>query len=367
MTTLRLDAQQALAAHAPAVSNGAAAAGGEADLRRVAAEFEALLLSQLTSALNPSGEEGDDEGSAFGGGGMSLYRRMFSERIAQAMAESGGIGIGEMLVARMRPQASAGAAGNTVQTAIEAAKTIRRQGNGAASADATKLTDAAKFTHATKFDAAAKFADATPAVLSSRRAGAAAEQSSDVYLVSSAGEEAGISRSSSAAEARDAVRPRAVEAARLAGESTGVSVAVAEAGSMVELRMPVDGRITSSFGVRRDPIHGRHKQHRGLDIAAPRGTPIEAAASGTVVFAGWRRGYGNTVTIEHADGRRTRYAHADELLVSRGDVVDAGQTIAKVGSTGRSTGPHLHFEVFEGGERVDPLRALAKGLTLARR
>src|SRR5262245_60299233 len=89
----------------------------------------------------------------------------------------------------------------------------------------------------------------------------------------------------------------------------------------VELQIPLEGRISSRFGRRRDPISGRHRQHAGVDIAAPRGTEIAAAAAGTVVFAGRRGGYGNMVEIEHADGRRTRYAHADRLLVTPGDEV----------------------------------------------
>jgi murein DD-endopeptidase MepM/ murein hydrolase activator NlpD len=132
--------------------------------------------------------------------------------------------------------------------------------------------------------------------------------------------------------------------------------------------MPLqNGRISSNFGARRDPINGRQRQHNGIDIAAPRGTPIDAAGDGTVVFAGWQRGYGNTVIVEHADGRRTRYGHAEKLFVQPGETVEAGQVIAAVGSTGRSTGPHLHFEVIEADRRIDPLRALANDLTLARR
>lgn len=128
----------------------------------------------------------------------------------------------------------------------------------------------------------------------------------------------------------------------------------------IDLHLPVDGRITSTFGSRRDPFQGTLRRHNGVDIAAPAGTPIQAAASGTVVFAGRRGGYGNLVEIEHPDGRRTRYAHAAEILVTRGQQVAEGQTIATVGSTGRSTGPHLHFEVTENGTRVNPMDILAK-------
>jgi murein DD-endopeptidase MepM/ murein hydrolase activator NlpD len=114
------------------------------------------------------------------------------------------------------------------------------------------------------------------------------------------------------------------------------------------------GRVTSQFGERRDPFTGEHRAHHGIDFAAPAGTPIRAAADGVVRFAGKRGGYGNVVIVEHADGTETRYAHCKELSVQRGAAVSAGENIATVGSTGRSTGPHLHFELRRGGEAVDP-------------
>lgn len=118
--------------------------------------------------------------------------------------------------------------------------------------------------------------------------------------------------------------------------------------------LPVDGRTSSRFGSRRDPIHGHERHHAGLDIAAPTGTPIRAVMSGTVVSAGERGGYGNTVVVEHSDGSRGLYAHCSRLDVAAGQRIRAGQPIAAVGSTGRSTGPHLHFELRIDGEAVDP-------------
>lgn len=96
-------------------------------------------------------------------------------------------------------------------------------------------------------------------------------------------------------------------------------------------------------------------RHTGVDIAGPPSNKILAASNGTVVLSGWQRGYGNTVIIDHGNGRRTRYAHASRLFVKRGEKVVRGETIAMVGSTGRSTGPHLHFEVYVGNRRVNPL------------
>jgi murein DD-endopeptidase MepM/ murein hydrolase activator NlpD len=126
-------------------------------------------------------------------------------------------------------------------------------------------------------------------------------------------------------------------------------------------RQPVpDVAITSSFGNRIDPFTKRRAFHSGVDYPAPRGTPIRASAGGRVIFAGRRSHYGNTVEIDHGGGLVTRYAHASRLLVENGQVVMPGDEIALVGSTGRSTGPHLHFEILKDGRFVDPSLYLAR-------
>jgi murein DD-endopeptidase MepM/ murein hydrolase activator NlpD len=121
------------------------------------------------------------------------------------------------------------------------------------------------------------------------------------------------------------------------------------------LGWPVNGEVTSGFGYRMHPIFHVRKMHTGVDISAGMGTPIKAAAAGTVIFAGWRGGYGQAVIISHGNGLATLYAHQSKLLVSVGDKVKRGEVIGKVGSTGYSTGPHLHFEVRVNGNPVDPM------------
>ena len=111
--------------------------------------------------------------------------------------------------------------------------------------------------------------------------------------------------------------------------------------------LPVNGRVSSPEGWRRDPITGEVRYHRGTDIAAPSGTPIQAVSSGRVVESGTRGGYGNAVVVEADDGRKMLYAHNLVNHVRVGDRVRQGEVIAQVGSTGRSTGPHVHFEVTE--------------------
>lgn len=112
--------------------------------------------------------------------------------------------------------------------------------------------------------------------------------------------------------------------------------------------------ISSGFGSRIHPIFGERRFHAGIDIPMPEGTPVRAAGEGVVVFAGHQRGYGNVVVVEHADGYTTRYAHNSKLKVEEGDAVTADTVLAESGSSGWTTGPHLHFEVRKAGEAVDP-------------
>jgi murein DD-endopeptidase MepM/ murein hydrolase activator NlpD len=121
---------------------------------------------------------------------------------------------------------------------------------------------------------------------------------------------------------------------------------------------PAYGRISGRFGYRTHPIYHRRMMHTGLDIAARSGTPIRATLDGRVKFVGWKGGYGRTVILEHANGYETLYGHCSKTLVKKGQSVKKGQTIASVGSTGVSNGPHLHFEVKKNGKRVNPDKLL---------
>ena len=124
--------------------------------------------------------------------------------------------------------------------------------------------------------------------------------------------------------------------------------------------MPVEGEVSSRFGMRKHPVHGDRRFHGGVDIAAPEGTAVTPLRSGKVVFSGTKPGYGNMVVVDHGDGVTSTYAHTRKNLVVEGDRVNPSTVIAEVGSTGMSTGPHLHFEVSEAGKRVDPMAMVVR-------
>lgn len=130
-------------------------------------------------------------------------------------------------------------------------------------------------------------------------------------------------------------------------------------GGVLAWPVPGYGRITSPFGYRNHPISGSYKMHTGIDIGTSGATPpIVAANGGTVIYSGWKGGYGKAIMIDHGGGIVTLYAHCSSLHVSKGASVSRGQTIANVGSTGNSTGPHLHFEVRQDGAYKNPLNYL---------
>jgi len=119
------------------------------------------------------------------------------------------------------------------------------------------------------------------------------------------------------------------------------------------------GWISSYFGERADPFHGQMAHHDGIDIAGKTGSEIIAVASGVVTWAGPRFGYGNMVEINHGNGYITRYAHNQDVTVAIGETVKKGQKVALMGSTGRSTGPHVHFEVMRNGQIIDPMQFMS--------
>lgn len=329
-------------------------------IRRAAQQFEAVLLNQLTSALNNTGS--NDEDSLFGSdGGSGLAKQMFSEQLATTMANSGGIGLTDVIMQQMganQPKSS-----GRIKSFSEAATAIKdiresstqpnikplksnaaRPASGAINSvggnpeDAEIISTFADQVANGDVDDSVKSMMLDGKLLSSTRARVVPD-----YAVVP-GEKANILSGGS-------------------NSSTNTLSGVVSSSAKVNFNMPVSGRISSTFGTRFHPVDHKVKFHSGIDIAVPRGTPVGAAAEGEVVFAGQRGGYGNLVVIRHPDGRESRYGHLDKIFVSVGEQVTSGQDIAASGSTGKSTGPHLHFEIRENGQAVNPNNFLSKVLS----
>jgi murein DD-endopeptidase MepM/ murein hydrolase activator NlpD len=124
--------------------------------------------------------------------------------------------------------------------------------------------------------------------------------------------------------------------------------------------LPINGWLSSTFGYRRNPYDGSYRLHSGVDIAAEPGTPVRAPADGSVIFSGYREGYGKVIVMDHGYGIRTLFAHNSALFVGQGSKVKRGETISQVGNTGHSTGPHLHYEIRKNGVPVNPSTFLSR-------
>ena len=146
--------------------------------------------------------------------------------------------------------------------------------------------------------------------------------------------------------------PAAISIAAISPEPTG------QRGSERDFVLPAVGRLTSPYGMRKDPFSSQPRFHNGIDIAVPVGTPVAGVADGEVIFVGRQGGYGKVVQIDHGEGQVSVYGHLDAATVVAGQSITAGQTIARSGSTGRSTGPHLHIEIRRDGRPIDPALVL---------
>lgn len=328
----------------------------EEAMRQTAQQFEAILLMQLTSALNGTGEQ--DEDSLFGGdGGTDMAKKMFSEQMATTISQSGGVGLADIIMQQLsggktNPAAAASGKTNNLSNVLAAVKDIKE------TKELKPLRAEAKFAPLPNRSVNSSTLDnGMPA--------------NDLEIISTVGDESPFVSDNSSfpmtlnEKPLNTTRPRivpdyAVSNANRASLNSGMPILAP--GEKVEFQMPVIGRISSNFGTRFHPVDRKMKFHGGIDIAVPKGTSIGAAADGVVKFAGWKGGYGYAVIIEHPDGTETLYGHNQKLLVEEGQTVSAGDPISLSGSTGKSTGPHLHFEVRENGHAVNPNKYLSNVL-----
>ncbi len=258
---------------ARALSEAPTPAAERAKIAELSQQFEAMLMLQMVQQMRRSLLDESEQPEGFGG---STMQETFDSEFSRYLAQSGGVGLGDLMTRTLDARATG---------------TAPNGGDAAA--------------HPVSYD---------------------------LHAAASA-------------------LPLGAGATRAAG---GRSTDMVDVPASVDL--PLSTPVTSAYGWRSDPFTGDATFHRGVDLRASYGTAVPAAGGGTVVSAGERGTYGNLVVVRDGQGVETRYAHLSALLVKEGDVVEAGTPIGRVGSTGRSAAPHLHFEVLVNGERVDPAR-----------
>uniref|UniRef100_I2Q2W0 Metalloendopeptidase-like membrane protein n=1 Tax=Desulfovibrio sp. U5L TaxID=596152 RepID=I2Q2W0_9BACT len=298
----------------------------EAKLREACQGFESVFISQLFAKMRAT----VPKDGILHGHYEDQYYSMFDKAMSDKMAADGGIGLADMMYRQLK------------------GKVLGQDEGVAGKGDivpANRLAPA--------HIPAGQAGHADPALAASGQAGAAGLPEDDEDDDGAAAADPTLAT----ALARPGVDSLAASHDR--AQATPVDPAAAAAQAAVPLSAPVTGDITSEYGWRSDPFKGKRAWHAGMDIAAASGSQVSACWDGTVVFAGTKGGYGNVVEIEHPGGWKSVYGHLRDYSVKAGDTVAAGGKIAEVGSTGRSTGPHLHFELRRGGETVDPETMLA--------
>ena len=282
-------------------------------VRELAHEFESMLLLQMIRQMRQSmasSSESDEESKEFGFGNETMTDTVDTE-LARQLSLSGGVGVADVIV-----------------DGFVSKNLVQGTGGGAA---ATVVAAPGRLSFGTAPSPPRTSAPPHLEVAPSHPTSAPSHVLSET-----------VSENSPALPVKRPAVPTAVRPADAA------------------VPLPVDAPLTSHFGWRADPLDGRVRFHRGVDVRAAYGTEVPTVAQGTVVFAGEQGGYGTTVVVEHPQGLRTRYAHLSASVVRVGDQVTAGQPIGRVGSSGRSTGAHLHFEVEQAGRRIDPEVAAAR-------
>ena len=348
ITTSPCQAPVAAPDPAPKTAAGAAtpASPASADVQRVkavAAQFESILISQMLTQMRKSVfDDGDDKKS----GTEPLADQMYSE-LGLALSRAGGFGLADSLTGSLLQRAGLSAAGTA--GAEGALGSLGLLQNGTTGLPLT-------LPNGIQMPAALQGIPLPTGLSSGIPLGRSYGQPSQLSMMPSL----------------SLPMPTATGVDPSALMSQAVATAVAAAGAAAPApdasgSPAVSGPVSSPYGWRKDPIDGQTKFHSGTDLPMPIGSDVHAASDGRVTFVGERSGYGLTVEVTHANGLMTRYAHLSSSAVQPGDVVSAGQVIAASGNSGRSTGPHLHFEVMENGQSIDPQGAGAAKLAELRR
>lgn len=303
-------------------------ARGGADVETLAREFEAMLLLQMVRQFRQSFLE---EGAGGDGLGAETMTDTFDVEFARYLSAVGGVGLARLLAAHVDASASARSSAS-------------KAGLGEPDVHGPGGPDSRTSPIATRLDRGTLAGQGGEA----RSEGGRPPGVDGLTLAGSVG------AAGSAVGRVGVATPLASPPGVTSGQDPDP-----EATGEHALAMPFEADVTSAFGWRADPFHGGVRFHGGIDLRAAYGREVPVAAPGRVVFAGEQGSYGQTVVVEHAGGVRTRYAHLSSIAVRAGEDLASGAVVGRVGQSGRATGPHLHFEVWHGRERVDPLAVAA--------
>ena len=286
--------------------NGSLTGKDRAELKKAAQEFEAVFIRQLLKVMRETIEESSSEGSGLGKG---VYTELFDQEIAISMSQRGALGIGDIIYRSLvENEAKENPVGQEIDQ--ESAGDVRNVNVG---------------------NAGIRNADTL--------------KNSDVASSSISHSHAHETAPTDHHDHSDHAEPE--DSHEISGQMKPADI--------TDMLLPVNAPISSNYGMRKDPFTGRIRFHKGVDIAAPSGTPVVAALPGKVISVGHEGGYGKTVLVEHDNGLRTRYGHLASINVRVGDMVTSEDTLGTVGNTGRATGAHLHFEVTRMGQPINPL------------
>lgn len=297
----------------------------EAKLREACQGFESVFISKLFAQMRAT----VPKDGLLHGQYEDQYYSMFDKAMCDKMAEGGGIGLADMMYRQLKSRVLGGGDKAGIGDVLPANRPVGQNGTGIAS-DRLPMP-AQGLPRGQRPVPSQNLSPAVTAALA--RPGMPALAPSHEPAAGSGQGAAGDSQNADASATAQATQPMAA---------------------------PTTGDITSEYGWRSDPFKGKQAWHAGMDIAAAEGDAVSACWDGTVVFAGHKGGYGNVVEVEHPGGWKSVYGHLRSYGVKVGDTVAAGGKIAEVGSTGRSTGPHLHFELRRGDATVDPHGLLAE-------
>lgn len=325
-------------------------------LREACKGFEAVFINKLWKQMRDTVPK---EGYLHSKEEES-YVSMFDHELSKQLADSGGIGLADMLYDQLKRQAKDASRSTSPGSVLDPKPIDSLRASEVWTPEKKKEEEAAK-----TFDESPEHLY-TPMISDGQgleRKGPGSTEIGDVLKSASealAGSHA--EKRNRAAEARVEALAKSIEAGKTDGTGQG-------GGGTPVMEWPAEGDVSSNFGWRKDPFTGKKAFHSGVDIASDIGTPVKACWDGRVIFSGQRGGYGKMVIVEHEGGWRSYYGHNSSNEVQVGDEVKAGQVIAEVGSTGRSTGPHLHFELRQGELAWDPRQIqerLLAGLSIGR-